>query len=403
MKVAIIGGGAAGFFAALSVAQHHPHSHISVFEKSNKLLSKVLVSGGGRCNVTNAEFKPALFAKNYPRGHKFLKKAFTQFSAIDTVNWFKNRNITLIAEADGRMFPESNSSTTIVNCFINEAKKLGVEIHVKFGVQSINTIGKKLQIQFDNNTSNVYDKVIVATGGFNKQTAYNWLKQVGHSIEPPLPSLFTFNMPGELIKSLQGVSVANTEVTLQGEKLSTQGALLITHWGMSGPAILKLSAFGAKILAQKNYQFFIQVNWLGGIKEHELRKKLIDDEIVNQNHFIGNNNPFYLPKRLWEFILQKTEVNAKVSWKQLGNKQLNKLVNALTNDVYRVEGKTTFKEEFVTCGGVSLNEVSLKTMQSIKIPNLYFAGEVLDIDGITGGFNFQAAWTTGYIAGKLLP
>src|SRR5690606_13438570 len=181
----------------------------------------------------------------------------------------------------------SNSSTTIVNCFINEAKKLGVEIHVKFGVQSINTIGKKLQIQFDNNTSNVYDKVIVATGGFNKQTAYNWLIQVGHSIEPPLPSLFTFNMPGELIKSLQGVSVVNTEVTLQGEKLSTQGALLITHWGMSGPAILKLSAFGAKILAQKNYQFFIQVNWLGGIKEHELRKKLIDDEIVNQNHFIG--------------------------------------------------------------------------------------------------------------------
>lgn len=403
MRVAVIGGGAAGFFAAISAKQNHPEAHVIILEKSQKVLSKVKVSGGGRCNVTNGTTSISDLAKGYPRGEKQLKKAFSQFSTIDTWKWFEMRGVELYTQPDNRVFPKSNNSQTIIDCLWDETKRLGIDVQLGIGVQSITQSDNQLLLHFinENQQPRTFNKVIVATGGSPKLEGFNWLEKLGHKIDAPVPSLFTFNMPSESIKELMGVSVQNTLVSVQGTKLKSEGPLLITHWGMSGPAILKLSAFGARILNELDYQFNAQVNWVGEVNNDLVLSELLSIIKENPNKILSNAKTFGLPERMWLYLLSRSELMATKKWNELGKKSLNKLVNTLTNDVYRVSGKTTFKEEFVTCGGVSLNDVNFKTMESKVCPNLYFAGEVLDVDGITGGYNFQAAWTTGFIAGKL--
>lgn len=392
----VIGGGAAGFFAAIQCKENYPDAEVILLEKSNKILSKVKVSGGGRCNVTSATFSIAQLVKNYPRGGKFLKKLFPVFSTQDTIDWFRKHQVELVAEDDKRMFPVSNTSMTIVDCLLNTARRLGVEIRKNAGVEQLTPLKHGFHAMVDG-TELFADKVIVATGGSNKMKAYSWLVDLGHTIEEPIPSLFTFNMPSEEVKELPGVVVKNVQAKVLGTKLKSEGDLLVTHWGMSGPAILRLSAWGAKELFHMNYRFVVSINWLSQSSEEEVRALF---PIVSGKKVV-NENPFHFPKRFWIFLLKKVGIGEEVTWDALSKKSKNKLVNVLTNDQYNVEGKTTFKEEFVTCGGVSLEDVHVKTMQSKKCPGLYFCGEVLDVDGITGGFNFQAAWSTGFLAGQL--
>jgi len=400
MKVAIIGGGAAGFFAAFSAKEHHPSAEVSIFEKTDKLLSKVKISGGGRCNVTHACFQINQLSKSYPRGAKPLKKAFGQFQPKDTIAWFSKRGVVLKTESDGRMFPNTDDSQTIIDCFLQEARIQNVRILKKSRVKQLIKENRGYTLCLEDSKS-FFDKVIIATGGSPKIEGFQWLKNMGHSIVSPLPSLFTFNMPAEAIRELMGLVVKDATVRIQGTKLEYKGPVLMTHWGMSGPAILKLSAWGARQLHEKKYQFQIQINWLSIKSEadvHEILNTTLDH---HRKKKISNTNPFGLPNRMWMYLLGKVQIDANGLWLDLSKKNKNKLINVLLNDVYAVSGKTTFKEEFVTCGGVSLADINIKTMQSNVCKDLYFAGEVLDIDGITGGFNFQAAWTTGYIAGKL--
>ncbi|MBL6445626.1 NAD(P)/FAD-dependent oxidoreductase [Fulvivirga sp. 29W222] len=401
MEIAIIGGGAAGFFAAISAKQHHPAAGVTIYEKTSKLLAKVKVSGGGRCNVTNACYNVSQLVKFYPRGSKQLKKAFGSFSTGDTVNWFETRGVKLKTEPDNRMFPITDSSQTIIDCLTREAGKLGVKIIQDFPIHSIQPDNSGYKLTGKENQTLYVEKVIITTGGSPKLEGFKWLEQLGHVIESPVPSLFTFNMPEEPVRKLMGVSVSHVSVRVQGTKLKGEGPLLITHWGMSGPAILKLSAYGARVLYQQNYNFKIQVNWLGDHTETDIREVLSGQAANYTRKKMLNANPFNIPSRLWDFLLNKIELREDITWGELGKKGHNRLINILINDIYEVRGKTTFKEEFVTCGGVSLQDVDFNTMQSRKMPGVYFAGEVLDIDGVTGGFNFQVAWTTGYLAGQL--
>ncbi|MFI5163853.1 MAG: NAD(P)/FAD-dependent oxidoreductase [Bacteroidia bacterium] len=410
MNVIVIGGGAAGFFAALSCKQHHPGSSVTILEKSDKLLAKVKVSGGGRCNVTHACFENTQLAKFYPRGGKQLKKAFFRFNTKDTVQWFESKGVKLKTEADNRMFPVSDNSQTIIDCLMREANKLGVKIQKGISISRIEKKENGFIIVANEKDSSIpmaigtrmtADKIIIASGGSPKMEGFNWLKELGHTIVPPVPSLFTFNMPNEPIKKLMGVVADPVSIKIKGTKLAGEGALLITHWGMSGPAVLKLSSWGARKLHDMNYKFEVLINWLGNKNEQQIRDWLETELKIIGKRQTGNKNPFQLPNRLWLFFLEKNEIDAETTWNQLKKKSLNKLINTLVNDLYKAEGKTTFKEEFVTCGGVSLDEVSFETMGSKVCPGIYFAGEVLDIDAVTGGFNFQAAWTTGFIAGKL--
>ncbi len=399
MIIAIIGGGAAGFFAALSAKKHFPEYTVIIFEKSAKVLSKVKISGGGRCNVTNACFDNKELAKHYPRGENNLRKAFDQFNAQSTVDWFEQRNVALKTYPDNCIFPQSNDSQTIIDCFTKEASTLGVEIKFNQSITEINRTENGFEL-ITREAKFQADKVIVTTGGHPKRSGLEWLEQLGHTIIEPVPSLFTFNMPQDPIRELMGNVVENATVKVEGTKLIGKGPLLVTHWGMSGPAILQLSAWGARILADKAYQFSVLVNWLDDEKDEGLRMRL--SKIIEEHggKMIGNLNPFPMTSRLWNFLLTKSEINPEMRWKDLGKNVTNKLVNTLINDRYVVSGKTTFKEEFVTAGGISLQDVNFKTMESKIVPGMFFAGEVLDIDGITGGFNFQAAWTTGFVAGK---
>ena len=398
--IGIIGGGAAGFFSALSVKQHHPEYEVTIFEKSAKTLAKVKISGGGRCNVTNATFENKELAKFYPRGGSHLRKAFEQFNAKSTMDWFAERNVPLEILSDNCVFPKSNESQSIIDCFLKEAKVKDVNIKIQTGINQIEIIEDGTFLLKSNEEVFKVDKVIVTTGGHPKRVSLEWLERLGHSIIELLPSLFTFNMPKNPICEFMGNVVEETTVKIEGTKLTAKGPLLVTHWGMSGPAILKLSAWGARILADKNYQFSILVNWLDERKEDDLRSEM--NKIIEQHggKMIGNLNPFPMTSRLWNFLLTKTEISAERRWNEVGKKGINKLINTLLNDRYEVSGKTTFKEEFVTAGGISLDDVDFSTMQSKVVPGIYFAGEVLDIDGVTGGFSFQAAWTTGWIAGK---
>ena len=403
MKIAVIGGGAAGFFAAIHAKSNHPDSHVVLIEKSRKFLSKVKISGGGRCNVTNGCSDVNELCKAYPRGGKKLKKAFHLFNTTDTIEWFESRGVPLLTQDDGCVFPVSQNSQSVIDCFLDEVRKQKIEIQLGVGVKSILPKDEKLELTFikEGHSPQIFDKVIVASGGSPKRSGLEWLEKLGHKIEDPVPSLFTFNMPNESIKSLMGIVVKNTLVKIQGEKLNSDGPLLITHWGMSGPAILKLSAFGARLLADKNYEFKVQVNWVNEKNNNLVFDHLSSLSTEHHKKLISNIRPFGLQERLWLYLLEKCDISADKRWGDLGNKSLNKLVNIFTNDIYDVKGKTTFKEEFVTCGGISLQSIDLATMQSKLVKNLYFAGEVMDIDAITGGYNFQAAWTTAFIAGRL--
>ncbi|MCV9385813.1 NAD(P)/FAD-dependent oxidoreductase [Reichenbachiella ulvae] len=401
MKVAVIGGGAAGFFAALSCKTHHPDASVDIIEASNKTLSKVKVSGGGRCNVTNACESRADFLRHYPRGSKQLKKTFAHFDRVGTIDWFAQRGVSLKTEPDGRMFPVTNDSQTIIDCLRNESQKLGVQILQKQRLENLKPDNNGFMISIQGEES-AYDRVIVSTGGSPKSSGYDWLRELGHAIVEPVPSLFTFNIPTEKkLIALSGTAVPKATVKIQGSKLVEQGPLLITHWGLSGPAVLKLSAWGARQLAEMDYQFSALVNWTAYDNENQAREQL-QSELPNiEKKQISNINPFDLPKRLWAYLLDRVEIDPNKRWNELGKKDKNRLINVVCNDSYEISGKTTFKEEFVTCGGVDLAEVDFNTMASRQVPGLYFAGEVLNIDGITGGFNFQAAWSTGFVAGRL--
>ena len=394
-RVAVIGGGAAGFFAALSASEHDPACEVILFEKSDKVLAKVKISGGGRCNVTNATFKTGQLIKNYPRGGKPLKKTFAQFETQDTIDWFTSRGVKLKTEADGRMFPASDSSQSIIDCLMGQVQKVGIEIRMRTPVQRITQQDDSILVNDE-----AFDAVIVATGGSPKSSGFDWLAAMRHNITQPVPSLFTFNMPGESVKEMMGLVVKDALVRIQGTKLSHQGPVLITHWGMSGPAVLKLSAWGARELQSRGYAFNIQVNWIGIANEIEVNEHLDEWLPTNRKKKLANACPFDLPKNFWLYLIGKAELLPDSLWLEMGKKSRNKLINTLLNDIYAVKGKTTFKEEFVTCGGINTSEVDFQTMQSRIVPRLYFAGEVLDVDGITGGFNFQAAWSTGFVAGR---
>ncbi len=404
MKIAIIGGGAAGFFAAISAKTHHAAAQVILFEKSNKLLAKVRISGGGRCNVTTGCTAAKQLMEAYPRGGRALKKAFKVFHPKDTMAWFESRGAALKTEADGRVFPVSDNSQTIIDCLMKATQKLGIQIEISKGIKAIYpTTGDRLRLEFsDKNTEpQTFDKVIVATGGSPKRRGLEWLEELGHRIVEPVPSLFTFNMPSESVTKLMGVVAEHALVSIQGTKLKAEGPVLVTHWGMSGPAILKLSSLGARILSEHNYEFKAQINWVNTPNQDDIITILKDIAEEHPQKMLSSVKPFSIPQRLWLYLLERSEIPSDKRWNELGKKARNKLTTTLANDVYHVKGKTTFKEEFVTCGGVSLDSIDMKTMQSRTCPNLYFAGEVMDIDGITGGFNFQAAWTTGFIAGKL--
>ena len=402
LRIGIIGGGAAGFFSALSVKEHFPNAKVTIYEKSNKLLAKVKISGGGRCNVTNGRLDNKELVQNYPRGEKLLRKGFEQFNAKSTLDWFSKRGVELVTYPENNfcVFPKSNDSQTIIDCFLNEAKRLGIEIQMQTTISDISQKPDKSFQFLANNKSVIADKIIIATGGSPKKEGMQWLEDLGCEIVDPLPSLFTFNMPKESIREFMGVSVENATVRIESQKLTAKGALLITHWGMSGPAILKLSAWGARILAEKKYDFAVLINWLGDVKEEELRLKLKEVAAQHGSKLMTNLNPFPFPSRLWVHFIEKAGISLQCRWKELGSKTSNKLINRLVNDRYVVSGKTTFKEEFVTTGGVALNQIDFQTMESKAVEGMFFAGEVMDIDGITGGFNFQAAWTTAWIAGK---
>jgi len=408
-RLIVIGGGAAGFFCAVNAARLCPGLEVVVVEKTGKLLSKVRVSGGGRCNVTHACFSIADMTKKYPRGGSFLKKAFHHFFTEDTIRWFAERGVALKTESDGRMFPVTDSSQTIIDCLLKEANKYLVQIRMNREVKRISTNAGKWEIELANEEFLEADFVCVATGGYPKWAQYQWLAQEGIDVEHPVPSLFTFNLPAtqggvsaNAVTALMGVTVEHVRVKIAGTKFSEEGPLLITHWGMSGPVVLKLSAWGARELAARNWEFGIVVNWLPDYNENSLR------EVFQQKRFelavqkIANRNPFGLPNRLWEFLLAQSGIDENLRWADLPAALQNKLIKHCCSGEYPVKGKTTFKEEFVTAGGVKLSTIDSSSMQSKKYPGLFFAGEAIDVDGITGGFNFQNAWTTGWIAANAI-
>ena len=404
MKVIIIGGGAAGFFGAIACAEANPKLQVTLLEAGRKPLAKVRISGGGRCNVTHHCFEPARLIENYPRGGKALRGAFTRFQPQDTVQWYKSRGVQLKTEADGRMFPTTDSSQTIINCLMQAADKAGVDLRTGVGVKSVKQFvnGQNesyFQVELKNDRVMECDRLLIATG--SNPLGYRWAKNLGHKIESSVPSLFTFNIKDPRLKDLAGVSVAHALVKLGSgkHKLEQTGALLITHWGVSGPAILKLSAWGARFLHELRYDSSLQINWLPEHNLESLKQILAEFKHTNPKKKIINYCPVKLPKRLWQSLVRYVEIKPEKVWSQISNKELNKLVTEIVRGQYEIKGKGVFKDEFVTCGGVSLKEVNFKTMESKKCPGLYFAGEILDIDGVTGGFNFQSAWTTSWLAG----
>lgn len=398
----VIGGGAAGFFCAVNAARLNPQLEVIILERSSKLLSKVKVSGGGRCNVTHACYSIADMIKKYPRGSAFLKKAFHHFFTNDTIAWFEERGVKLKTEADGRMFPVTDSSQTIIDCLMKEADKYHVEIRMNNDVKGVYFDAGKWNLQMNNDAALTADLICIASGGYPKLMQYDWIKRSEHNVEEPVPSLFTFNMPGNSVTALMGVAVENAAVKIVGSKLSESGPLLITHWGMSGPAVLKLSAWGARELAKANYAFSILVNWIPEFNENSLRDKMQQLRFELAAQKIVNRNPFALPNRLWEYLLVQSGINPDLRWADLPAREQNKLIKNLCAQEFAVKGKTTFKEEFVTAGGVELSEIDFNTMQSKKHAGLFFAGEIINVDGITGGFNFQNAWTTGWIAARAI-
>jgi len=398
MNLVVIGGGAAGFFCAVNAARLNPSLSVTIIERSSKLLSKVRISGGGRCNLTHACYDINDMCKRYPRGEQFVRKAFHSFFTTDTIEWFNSRHVPTKAEDDGRMFPTSDSSESIISCLMKEANRYRVQIRMNRDVKHLQRNVSSWTLTFSDGHIEDADFVCLATGGQPKTIMFDWIKELGHHIEDPVPSLFTFNMPGHDITELMGVAVADANVKVTGSKLNQRGPILITHWGLSGPAVLKLSAWGAREFATQNYDFSVQVNWLPSFNEQTFREAMLVHKESNPLQQVFNRNPYGLPQRLWQYLVLRSEINETLRWVELPLVKLNKLVRSVTAFDVTVKGKTTYKEEFVTAGGVLLNEVHVQTMESKKQPNLFFAGEVLNVDGITGGYNFQHAWTSGYIA-----
>ncbi|MBA4167621.1 MAG: NAD(P)/FAD-dependent oxidoreductase [Chitinophagaceae bacterium] len=399
MRLVVIGGGAAGFFCAVTAARKDPELEVVIVEKTGKLLSKVRISGGGRCNVTHACFSIAEMIKKYPRGAHFVKKTFYQFFTEDTIAWFKERGVLLKAEQDGRMFPVSDSSETIINCLLREADKFRVGIRMHREVKDIARENGWWNIQYAGGEVEKADMICIACGGYPKDAMFEWLIRTGHSIQSPVPSLFTFNMPGNDITALTGIS-APVKIRIQGTRLEEQGPALVTHWGLSGPAVLGLSARGARELAGMRYRFTTAINWSPETNEQQTRDKLQEMRSTHSLQNVIGRNGFGIPKRLWEYLCWLSGINDSIRWAALPSAAFNKLVRNISGQELEVEGKTTFKEEFVTAGGITLSEIDPQTMKSRLVEGLYFAGEIMDVDGITGGFNFQHAWTSGWIAGK---
>ncbi|MEZ7999173.1 MAG: NAD(P)/FAD-dependent oxidoreductase [Flavobacteriales bacterium] len=397
-SILIIGGGAAGFFGAINLAKSCPDYRITILEKSNTVLGKVKISGGGRCNVTHSCFEPKELVKFYPRGRQELLGAFYNFQPLNTIKWFEERGVELKTEEDGRMFPVSNSSQTIIDCFTAEVEKYGVKVRLKSGVNSIERIGSKWFVDINDERLEA-DDIIMAAGSSSK--IWKLLKSLGHRIVEPVPSLFTFNVADEKIHDLAGLSIANVKVKIKKKKSFTSGPLLFTHWGLSAPAILKLSSAEAPLLNELDYKFGILVDFIPEVNEEELSERLMDVQRSSTKN-IYNHNTFDFPRRFWNYLLSEAKVPEDRIWPELRKAEKSSLISSLKRMEYQVNGKSTFKEEFVTAGGVSLKEVNFKTMESKKASGLYFAGEVINIDGYTGGFNFQAAWTTSYLAASAI-
>jgi hypothetical protein len=404
-RIAIAGGGAAGFFAAIACAERNPAAEVTLFEATAHVLAKVRVSGGGRCNVTHACFDPRELVKRYPRGGRELLGAFHRWQPRDTIAWFAARGVELKTEADGRMFPVTDDSRTIVECLLHGAEKAGVKIQSRVGVGSVafsEQASARFNLGLTSGENFAADRLLLATGGNQGSAGLKIASQLGHSIEPPVPSLFTFHIDDPRLKELAGLSVEDVETSVGESKLRERGPLLITHWGLSGPAVLKLSAWGARELQVRQYRFDVRVNWLAGLSLEAARSKLTEARQVYPRKHVATWNPVGLPQRLWERLVDAAGITPSVVWASLSNEAAQRLALQLTASQFSVSGKSMNKEEFVTCGGVKLSEVDFKTMESRRCAGLFFAGEVLDIDGITGGFNFQAAWTTGFLAGQAM-
>jgi predicted Rossmann fold flavoprotein len=396
-KAIIIGGGAAGFFSAIRLAELHPDWEIQILEKSNKVLSKVKVSGGGRCNVTHACPDVEQLLQKYPRGTRFLKKAFYQFATKNTIDWFASNGVTLHTERDGRMFPTTNNSETIIQCFLKKLDQYKIKLRLQAEVVDV-IKEKDFMITLANGELLHANTICVATGGMLKADKLMWLQKFGHDIVAPVPSLFTFNVAEKNITTLMGVAVDNASIQWKGNKHVEQGPLLITHWGISGPAAIKLSAWCAREMATENYEGAIQINWVPLYNAQSLKMEWLNFRTDLGKREMGNKNPFGLPQRLWQYLLQEAKIVANTKWADVKSAEQNILIQLLTTYTLPIKGKTTFKEEFVTCGGVDIAGIDAATMQSKSCPGLHFAGEMMDVDGITGGFNFQHAWTSGWLA-----
>ena len=403
MQIAVIGGGAAGFFAAIVCARANPKNEISIYERGSEFLTKVRISGGGRCNVTHACFEPRTLGEHYPRGERALIAPLHRFSPGDTVAWFEAQGVRLKTEPDGRIFPVTDSSRTIIDCLIHEAKAAGVRLFLRKGIEqaridSPNTFALSLS----NGEIIKCNRLLLATGGTRSTSGAQIAQSLGHTVVPPVPSLFSLHVSTPWLRSLPGVSIPNVEVSVPGTKLRERGPMLITHNGVSGPAILRLSAWGARVLHGLDYRFELHVNWLPDLTEEAIRAQLQSLRKSNPNRLVINSPLHPLPGRLWEQLALAASIDREMRWTTLLRTKANALARVLTRTKLEVNGKSLNKDEFVTCGGVSLREINFKTMESRITPGLYFAGELLDLDGVTGGFNFQAAWTTGWIAGHAM-
>ena len=402
MQIGIIGAGAAGFFLAIQVKTRCPQAEVTIYEKSSSVLSKVRVSGGGRCNLTNSFAEVVDLSHIYPRGHRQMKRWLSEFSHTDAFDWFESHGVALVTQDDQCVFPKAQDSGAVINCLTEHARRLGVKVRLNHAVHSVvRTETEQLQIQFQGNQPAVLcDKVAVTIGGTPRGEAHDWLSALGHRMESPCPSLYTFAIQHATLNDLMGIVVDQVQVGIAGTKFRAEGTLLITHWGVSGPAVLRLSSYAARHLSEQGYRTPLVVSWAGDSTTEEVVDTLQYLSVEHARKQLGSIRPFGLQSRLWQYLLQRAELPETRTWAELGKKALNKLATVLTADTYNIAGKGTWKEEFVTCGGVSLKSISTKTLESKHCPGLYFAGEVLDVDAVTGGFNLQAAWTMAYVAAQ---
>lgn len=403
LQIGIVGGGAAGFFAAIACAEAHPQSRVTILERGKAVLEKVRISGGGRCNMTHACYEPRELVKHYPRGHRELLGPFMHFGPADTVEWFERRGVRLKTEADGRIFPQSDDSSSIVYCLMQAARQAGVSVHTGARVESLEPSegGWRLRLSGSSNQEFLrFDRILVATG--SNPAIWASLRALGHSIVEPVPSLFTFNTKDTRLRDLSGLSVPAVQVSVPGTALSAIGPLLVTHWGLSGPAILRLSAWGARDLHSMHYHFPLKINFLETMSLADISQQLSDMKAALGKKTVAAHAQFGLPLRLWQHLTEAIGLSESLRWADVDKRMLLALSAQLGAATFAISGKSTFKEEFVTAGGVLLKEVNFKTFESRLHPGLFFAGEVLDIDALTGGFNFQAAWTGGWLTGQAM-